>query len=45
MSTDTSDHLPIAKKPYTLDIKHHECVKKETDKLIKAGVIRESHHS
>ena len=45
MSIDTSDHPPIAKKPYTLAIKHHEWVKEEIDKLFGAGVIRESHSS
>ena len=45
MSIDTGDHPPIAKKPYTLAIKHHEWVKEEIDKLLEAGVIRESHSS
>ena len=45
MSIDTCDHLPIAKKPYTLAIKQHEWVKEEIDKLLEAGVIRESHSS
>ena len=45
MSIDTGDHPPIAKKPYTLAIKHHEWVKAEIDKLLEAGVIRESHSS
>ena len=30
---------------YTLDIKHHKWVKEEIDKLLEAGVIRESHPS
>ena len=45
MSIDTGDHPPIAKKPYTLVIKHHEWVKEESNKLLEAGVIRESHSS
>ena len=45
MSIDTGDHPPIAQKPYTLAIKHHEWVKEEIDKLLEAGVIRESHSS
>ena len=45
MSIDTGDHPPIAKKPYTLAIKHHEWVKEEINKLLEAGVIRESHSS
>ena len=45
MSTDTGDHPSTAKKPYTLAIKHHEWVKEEIDKLLEAGVIRESHSS
>ena len=45
MSTDTGDHLPIAKKPYTLALKHYDWVRDETDKLLEAGVIRKSHSS
>ena len=45
MSIDTGDHSPIAKKPYTLAIKHHEWVRKEIDKLLEAGVKWESHSS
>ena len=45
MSIDTSDHPPIARKPYSLAIKHHEWVKEESGKLLEAGVIRESHSS
>ena len=45
MSIDTGNHPPIAKKPYTLVIKHHEWGKEEIDKLLEAGVIRESHSS
>ena len=45
MSIDTGDHEPIAKRPYTLALKHYEWARKEIDKLLKAGVIRESHSS
>ena len=45
MTIYTVDHPPIAKKPYTLAIKHHEWIKEEIDKLPEAGVIRESHSS
>ena len=42
VSIDTGDHKPIAKYPYKLSLKHSAWVKKETDKLLKACVIRES---
>ena len=45
MSSDTGDACPIAKKSYTLALKHHDWVKEEIDKLLEAGVIRESHSS
>ena len=45
MSIDTGDHPPIAKRPYTLALKHYEWARQEIDKLLKAGVIRESHSS
>ena len=45
MSTDTSEHLPIAKKPYALALKHYDWVRDEIDKLLEASVIRESHSS
>ena len=45
MSIDTGDHSVIAKKPYTLALKHNDWVKEEIDKLLEAGVIRESHSS
>ena len=45
MSIDTGDHLPITKKPYALDLKHYDWVRDEIDKLLDAGVIRESHFS
>ena len=45
ISIDTGDHPPIAKKPYALALKHFDWVKEEIDKLVEAGVIRESHSS
>ena len=45
MTIDTGNHPPIAKKPYTLALKHYDWVKEEIDKLLEAGVIRESHSS
>ena len=45
MSIDTGDHPPIAKRPYTLALKHYEWARKEIDKLLEAGVIRESHQA
>ena len=45
MSIDTGDHFPVAKRPYTLALKHHDWVKAEIDKLLEAGFIRESDSS
>ena len=45
MSIDTGDACLIAKKPYTLALKHYDWVKEEIDKFLEAGVIRESHPS
>ena len=45
MTIDTGDHPHIAKKPYTLALKHYDWVKEVTDKLLEAGVLRESHSS
>ena len=45
MSIDTGDHPPVAKRSYTLALKHHDWVKAEIDKLLEAGVIRESDSS
>ena len=45
MTIGTGDHPPIGKKPYTLALKHYDWVKDEIDKLLEAGVIRESHSS
>ena len=43
MSIDTGDHPQTAKKPYALALKHCDWVMDEIDKLLEAGVIRESH--
>ena len=43
MTIDTGHHPPIAKKPDTLVLKHYDWVKEEIDKMLEAGVIRESH--
>ena len=45
MSIDTDEHLLIAMKPYALALKHCDWVRDEIDKLLEAGVIRESHCS
>ena len=45
MEIDIGDYPPIAKKPYTLALKHYDWVKEEIDKLLEAGIIRESHSS
>ena len=45
MSIDTNEHPLIAKKPYALALKHYDWVRDEIDKLLKAGVIRESYPS
>ena len=42
MTIDTGDLPSIAKKPYTLALKHYDWVKEYIDKLLEAGVIRES---
>ena len=39
MSIDTSDHPPIAKKPYAVAHKHYDWVRDETDKLLEVGYI------
>ena len=39
MEIDTGDSPPITQKPYTLPLKHAECVQKELEILEKAGVI------
>ena len=45
MSIDMRDSDPISQKPYPIAMKHYQWVKKEIDKLLEAGVIRNSHSS
>ena len=45
MSIDTREHPPITMKPYAPALKHYDCIRGEIDKLLEAGVIRESHSS
>ena len=45
MSIDMGDSDPISQKPYSVAMKHHQWVKEEIDKLLEAGVIRNSHSS
>ena len=45
MSIDTGDSDPVSQKPYPVAIKHYNWVKEEIDKLLEAGVIRNSHSS
>ena len=45
MSIDTGDSDPISQKPYPILMKHYQWVKEEIDKLLEAGVIRNSHSS
>ena len=45
MSIDTGDSDPVSQKPYPVAMKHYNWVKEETDKLLEAGVIRNSHSS
>ena len=40
MDIDTGDNPPIAKRPYTIALKHHDFVKEEISKLLNAGVIK-----
>ena len=43
MGIDMGDSLPVAQNPYTLPLKHHECVRKEIETLEKViGVIERS---
>ena len=42
MEIDTGNNPPIAQKPYTLALKHHEWVKQELETLEKAGIIQRS---
>ena len=45
MDIDTGDNPPIAKKPFSIALKQHDCVKEEINKPLNAGVIRESNPS
>ena len=45
MSINTGDSDPVSQKPYPVAMKHYNCVKEEIDKLLEAGVIRNSHSS
>ena len=45
MSIDTGDSDPISQKPYPMAMKHYQWVKEEINKLLEAGVIRNSHSS
>ena len=45
MSIDTGDSDPISQKPYPAAMKHYQWVKEEINKLLEAGVIRNSHSS
>ena len=45
MDIDTGDNPPIAKRPYTIALKYYDFVKEEINKLLNAGVIRESNSS
>ena len=45
MSIDTGDSDPVSQKPYPVAMKHYNWVKEGIDKLLEAGVIRNSHSS
>ena len=45
MSIDTGDLDPVSQKPYPVAMKHYNWVKEEIDKLLEAGVIKNSHSS
>ena len=45
MSIDTGDSDPVSQKPYPIAMKQYQWVKEEIDKLLEAGVIRNSHSS
>ena len=45
MPIDTGDSDPVSQKPYPVAMKHYNWVKEEIDKLLEAGVIRNSHSS
>ena len=45
MSINMEDSDPISQKPYPIAMKLYQWVKEEIDKLLEAGVIRNSHSS
>ena len=45
MSIDMGDSDPVSQKSYPIVMKHYQWVKEEIDKLLEAGVIRNSHSS
>ena len=45
MSIDMGDSDPVSQKPYPIAMKHYQWVKEEINKLLEAGVIRNSHSS
>ena len=45
MSINMGDSDPVSQKPYPIAMKHYQWVKEEIDKLLEAGVIRNSHSS
>ena len=45
MSINTGDSDPVSQKPYPIAMKHYQWVKEDINKLLEAGVIRNSHSS
>ena len=45
MSIDTGNSDPVSQKPYPVAMKHYNWVKEEINKLLEAGVIKNSHSS
>ena len=45
ISIDTGDSNPVSQKPYPIAMKRYNWVKEEINKLLEAGVIRNSHSS
>ena len=45
MSINMGDSDPVSQKPYPVAMKHYQWVKEEIDKMLEAGVIRNSHSS
>ena len=45
MSINTGNSDPVLQKPYPIAMKHYNWVKEEINKLLEAGVIRNSHSS